>query len=162
MAMAMTCAEESRAAGEMLAGTFKPADVFFLIESRLAEYGGWQREIVKKAASAGELAPIMAHLQRVPRAKLLFIRRPTSQSLNFYIGVTNQARPQIYHTRLDNYEELLALDIDSLGEGRIPQIAGRALDAIDELYVVCTNGRHDPCCASHGVPVYQALVGSRG
>ena len=34
--MTMTCAEESRALEETLAGTFKPADTFFLIESQLA------------------------------------------------------------------------------------------------------------------------------
>ena len=158
MAMAMTCAEESRAVGESLAGTFKPVDTFFLIESRLSEYGGWLGEIVKKAESSGELAPILRHLGRVSRSKTLFIRRPAEHGNNFYVAVTNQTQPKIYHTTLDDYEALLALDIDSLAAGRTPRVDGRDMDEIAELYTVCTNGRHDPCCAAYGLPVYQALV----
>ena len=63
MQMTMTCAEESRAAAETLAGTFKPADTFFLIESSLPDYGGWNGEAVKSAATGGPFAPILAHLQ---------------------------------------------------------------------------------------------------
>ena len=36
------------------------------------------------------------------------------------------------------------------------------MDEIDELYTVCTNGRHDPCCAAHGTPVYHELVAQAG
>ena len=62
---------------------------------------------------------------------------------------------------LSDTDDLLTLEIDSAG-GRAPRIAGRAMDEIDELYAICTNGRHDPCCAAHGVPVYQALVECAG
>ena len=62
--IAMSCAEESRASGERLAGTFKPADTFFLLESRLTAYGGWGGEIVKTAESSGDLAPILRHLKQ--------------------------------------------------------------------------------------------------
>ena len=58
MQMTMTCAEESRAVSETLAGTFKPADTFFLIESSLPDYGGWNGEAVKSAATGGPFAPI--------------------------------------------------------------------------------------------------------
>ena len=158
MAIAMTCAQESRVSSETLAGTFKPADTFFLIESRLSEYGGWQGEIVKQTQKSGAYAPIMQHLGKVPRAKLLFIRRPASDGKNFYIALANQAQPKIYHCALSEYEDLLSLSIDSISAGNVPKINGQAMQEIPELYAICTNGKHDPCCATHGVPVYHALV----
>ncbi len=160
--MTMSCAEESRTSGENLAGTFKPADTFFLLESRLTAYGGWGGAIVKTAESSGELAPILRHLKQAPRSKTLFIRRPGSAGNNFFVALTNQARPKLYHAMLSGFDELLTLDIDAKADGRAPTIAGRELDEIDELYAICTNGRHDPCCAAHGVPVYQALVECAG
>ncbi|MCY3779586.1 MAG: hypothetical protein OXG78_04685 [Chloroflexi bacterium] len=162
MEMTMTCAEESRAAEETLAGTFKPADTFFLIESSLPEYGGWGGEAVKSAATSGSFAPYLDHVQSAPRAKVLFIRRPQSQEKNFYIAMTNQARPRIYHAALADYDDLLGLDISSLAAGMTPRINGREMTEIDELYTVCTNGRHDPCCAAHGTPVYHELAAQAG
>jgi len=154
----MTCAEESRAAEETLAGTFKPADTFFLIQTSLPEYGGWGGEIVKKAAASGGFAPYLQHLMKTPRAKILFIRRPASQGKNFYIAVTNQGQPRIYHRILTDYDEILTLEIDSLGEDRPPRINDCDMHDEGELYTVCTNGRHDPCCAARGTPFYQALI----
>ena len=162
MQMTMTCAEESRALEETLAGTFKPADTFFLIESNLPEYGGWGGGIVKAASASGEFASYMRHLQAAPRAKILFIRRPLADEKNVYIAVTNQPEPKIYHAALSNYAELLELDIASLAEPGAPRIKGREMTEIDELYTVCTNGRHDPCCAAYGAPVYQQLTRHAG
>lgn len=158
MDLSMTCAQESRAANETLAGTFKPADTFFLIQTSLAEYGGWQGEIVKKAGASGGFAPYLQHLMEAPRAKILFIRRPASDGKNFYIALTNQDQPRIYHTILTDYEELLTLDLDSVSEGCCPRINGYEMHDEGELYTVCTNGRHDPCCAAHGTPFYQSLI----
>ena len=130
----MTCAEESRAANETLAGTFKPADTFFLIQSSLAEYGGWGGETVKRAGTSGGFAPYLQHLMKAPRAKILFIRRPVSDGKNFYIAVTNQGQPKIYHTILSDYDELLTLELDSIGEGCCPRINGYDMHDEGELY----------------------------
>lgn len=158
MEATMTCAEESRAAQETLAGTFKPADTFFLIQTSMPEYGGWGGEIVKRAGASGAFAPVLQHLKKAPRAKILFIRHPASQGKNFYIAVTNQGQPVLYHTILSDYDEILNLELDSIGEDRSPRVNGKDMSAESELYTVCTNGRHDPCCAARGTPFYQALI----
>lgn len=158
MQTTMTCAEESRALEETLAGSFKPADTFFLIESDLSEYGGWGGSAVKTASRSGEFAPILRQLQATPRAKILFIRRPQGDGKNFFIALTNQDEPKIHHAELDDYADLLELDIASLTGQGAPVIGGRPMTRIDELYTVCTNGRHDPCCAAYGTPVYQEFA----
>ncbi len=155
MEATMTCAEESRAQNETLAGTFKPADTFFLIESGLPEYGGWGGSAVKTASASGEFAPILRHLGKTPRAKILFIRRPQSREKNVYIALTNQPAPKLYHAALDDYADLLTLDIAGLAGKGAPRLGDRAMRPVDELYTVCANGRHDPCCAAYGTPVYQ-------
>ena len=162
MQQTMTCAEESRAYEETLAGTFKPADTFFLIESNLPDYGGWGGSAVKAASNSGEFAPILRHLQLTPRAKILFIRRPQGDAKNFYIAKTNQPKARIYHAALAEYADLLELDIASLTKEGAPRIGECEMTEIDELYTVCTNGRHDPCCAAFGAPVYQALADYAG
>ncbi|MYI42063.1 MAG: hypothetical protein F4063_09120 [Chloroflexi bacterium] len=162
MQRAQTCAGESRAAEEMLAGTFKPADTFFLIESSLSDAGGWRHDTVKSAAKSGQFAGILRHLNTVPRAKTLFIRRPSRADKHVFIARANQPQPQLFQAQLTEYAELLSLDMDGLAAGEAPLINGRAMTELDELYASCTNGRHDPCCAAYGNPVYQQLVAHAG
>lgn len=158
----LTCAQESRMLGESLAGSFKPADIFFLIENSAREYGGWQNSIVKKAQQSGGFAPYLRHLLTAPRSKALFIRRPQSQERNFYIALTHQPQPKIYHSQLSAYEDLLELDLASVAADRAPRLRGHEMSEIDELYAVCANGRHDPCCAAYGRPVYEAMAAQVG
>ncbi len=162
MQSTLTCAGESRAVEEMLAGTFKPADTFFLIECGLADDGGWGHDTVKSAAKRGEFADILRHLSALPRTKTLFIRRPNRADKHVFIARTNQAQPQLFQAQLTDYAELLSLDIAGLAAGDAPVIAGQSMTEIDELYAICTNGRHDPCCATFGTPVYQQLVAHAG
>lgn len=158
MEQTLTCASASRDLNESLAGSAKPSNVFFLIETNATEYGGWRKEIVKTAKASGEFEHYIKHLHRVPNSKILFIRRPQSNEKNFYVAVTNQEKPQIYHFLLDDYADLLQLDLNSLLPNHTPIINGQALTEIDELYAVCTNGKHDPCCSTFGIPVYNELV----
>ena len=162
METTMTCSQASRATNEILAGTVKPSDTFFLIEIGASGFGSYGGDAVKSAAQSGPFAPHLRHLQSAPRSKVLFIRRPRSQGRNFYIALTNQDQPRIYHSELNDHADLLQLDIASLAPGQAPRINGSALSEIDELFVVCANGRHDPCCATHGAPVYNELVKQAG
>ncbi len=162
MQRAASCADESRAAEEMLAGTFKPADTFLLIECSLADEGGWRRDTVKAAAKTGSFAAILRHLSSRPRTKILFIRRPSRSDKHFFIARANQPQPQLFQAQLADYAELLNLDMAGLAGGETPVLNGSAMTELDELYAICTNGRHDPCCAAYGTPVYQQLVAHAG
>lgn len=162
MTEVLTCASESRALNEPLAGTVKPTDIYFLIETNVTEYGGWSNEITKKIAKTGNFAPYMQHLSSVSRSKVLLIRQPQANEMNFYIAITNQAQPKIYHAMLSSYDDLLNVEIDSVAPDAVPTISGQAMTEVDELYAVCTNGKHDPCCSTHGIPVYHAMVEHAG
>jgi hypothetical protein len=53
---------------------------------------------------------------------------------------------------------VLDLELDGLREGH--SVGGRTMT--DPLLLVCTNGRHDPCCAEFGRPVAAALDAAHG
>jgi len=162
MTETLTCSSASRSIVESLAGTVKPTDIFFLIETNATGYGGWGHEIVKTIANEGDFAPYVQHLYNVPRAKVLLIRQPQANEKNFYIAITNQAQPKLYHTMLSSYDDLLNVDIASVAPDSVPVIGGQPMTEIDELYAVCTNGKHDACCSTFGIPVYNAMVQHAG
>lgn len=160
MAQEMTCSALSRSRNEPLAGTVKPTGVYFLIETNATEYGGWGHEVVKQASKSGEFAPYINHLYGVKhtKTKVLFIRRPQSDETNFYVAICNQDEPKIYHAMLDGYSDLLNVDIASITADATPTIAGRAMTKVSELYAICTNGKHDVCCSTYGVPLYNTFL----
>jgi hypothetical protein len=55
---------------------------------------------------------------------------------------------------LDDIGQLLDLDLSGLSSGR--SVGGELVD--DPLYLVCTNGKHDACCATFGLPVAKAVT----
>jgi hypothetical protein len=66
-------------------------------------------------------------------------------------------RSWIEHVLLDSPEDVLPLDLEPLGRGMEPRV-GAPWDG--PLFLVCTNGRRDPCCAERGRPVAAALAAS--
>lgn len=55
---------------------------------------------------------------------------------------------------LDDIGQLLDLDLTGLSSGR--SVGGMRVD--EPLYLVCTNGKHDACCATFGLPVAKAVT----
>ena len=60
-----------------------------------------------------------------------------------------QQSGSILEFHLTSYEDLLELDF-----ARLPT---NALVRVNPLYLVCTHGRRDPCCARHGVALFNQL-----
>src|SRR5439155_25430625 len=61
--------------------------------------------------------------------------------------------------RLADAVETLDLDLDRASSG-LPTGAGRL--ETEPLYLVCTHGRHDPCCAERGRPLAAAMSDAGG
>jgi hypothetical protein len=67
--------------------------------------------------------------------------------------------PWIERLVIDDLRNLTDLDLEPLARG-IPPGAGERDDG--PLFLVCTNGRRDPCCAERGRPVAAALGSDDG
>lgn len=147
------CAEVARTAGEPLLGTGTQARIWLLLEVRAP----WRA----KAVTDNDLpslvqAQLAATLAAVPGARLLFIKQtsPARELLRFFIADA-ESPPSLLEIHLHSYEDLLTLDIAALAQGTAPDTA--RFRRAEPLYLVCTNGTRDKCCAKFGLPVYAAL-----
>jgi hypothetical protein len=153
------CSELSLEDNESMAGTASRIDVWFLLEYT----GPW----LAKAAENNNLPKriqgwLREQLALVGKSRLQFIKQDrlkNKPTITFYLALTSNESPRLYHFELDNYEELLHLDMPALLSG------ARVFDefmSVDPLFLVCTNGKRDRCCARVGVTLYQALADRAG
>jgi hypothetical protein len=151
------CSELSRGFKERTYGTASTGDVWLLLE-----YPYWwgAKAFHESALSAAVKAHLNRALKSIRRARLLFIKqdRMAGRELNLFIAHCREADPSIVRLRLKNYEQLLDLDLASAAASS--PTSGSRVDG--PLYLVCTHGRRDKCCAKFGYPLYKALRGRAG
>lgn len=148
------CSDLSRESGEPMFGTAPAVDVWFLLE-----YGGpW----LAKATEDNDLSPatqawLHGALALTKRGRIQFIkqsRTPSATGITFFVALAREVAPLLYEFHFDSYDDLHSLDLARLLAGD----AGREHLRPDPLYLVCTNGRRDRCCARLGLALYQALA----
>jgi hypothetical protein len=147
------CSELSQANGEPLAATASRIDHWLLLEYR----GLWARDELRASLLPDEVKErLRTQLDGLPRARLLFVRRPDRRSQRRFVlfyGRTSERDPWFRSLELDAYEDLRELDLAAAFDDQAA--AGAPLD--HPLLVVCTHGKRDPCCARYGRPLYEGL-----
>lgn len=150
--VSVLCADHSRAVGEALIGTTARADLWFLLEYNEA----WNAQALPESKLS---SAIKAHFdalgKTLPQSRFQFIRHHKSKANGRRFFVVDSQRAAIGTFFLEDYEDLLALDLVGLASGTIP--LPQSPDTPSELYLVCTHGRRDPACSRYGLPVYQAM-----
>jgi len=84
------------------------------------------------------------------RTRLLFVRRPDRRGrpeLVAYAAVSLEGEELVRRTSFEFYEDLRHVDLAAAGE-----------PLEHPLFLVCTHGKHDPCCARKGRPLFEALA----
>src|SRR5262245_63852041 len=144
-ARAPFCADLSRENDEPLAATASRIDNWFLIEYR----GLWARDALSGSGLTDQVKrQLREQVRSVPHGRLLFIRRPDRRGRPGLIAFTAASRPgqaAVTRTEFETYDDLRRLDLR----------AGKSVG--HPLFLVCTHGKHDPCCARYGRPLYEAL-----
>jgi hypothetical protein len=145
------CSELSRGHGEETFGTASTGEVWLLIE-----YPYWWGS---KAFHESLLSPaVKKHLNRalktIPRARLLFIKqdRVRDRELSILIAHCRESNPSITKLTIKDYEQLLDLDFAAFVKSPKSETV---LDS--PIYLVCTHGKRDKCCAKFGYPLYKVL-----
>jgi hypothetical protein len=146
------CATVSAESGESLAATASRVDHWILVEYRHL----WTRDTLGGSGLADEVkAHLRAQVDGLPNARLLFIRRPDrrgAESYAVFVARSTESDRRVHGLEVERYEELLDLDARGvLDHG----VAARRLD--HPLFVVCTHGKRDRCCAKYGRPLYDEL-----
>ena len=147
------CSAASRDAEEPLEGTASTVRAFLLLEAP----GPWGVDAVLDSRLPVEVKTRLRELEDTHRVRPLLIRRPGRPVLGptrLFAAYVRTDRPWLETTVLDDVRDLLDLDLTLLGEGRRPGLTSHA----DPLFLVCTHGRHDACCAERGRPLCAALT----
>lgn len=158
MADRVTCAATSRACGEAVLGTASRARRWLLVE----QPGAWGVEAITESGLPPEVSRHLHLVAAEVPCRVLLLRRTGGQGVEgggtrrvVYAGISRVGGGGwLEQVSLDDPHELLDLDLAPLADGA--SIGGTPLP--DPLYLVCTNGRHDPCCAEYGMPVARALA----
>ncbi len=143
------CSHESQARAESLAGTASTVRSWLLLEHA----GPWGRDAPSDARLPEGLGAELASRCRAAGVRPLLIRR--SPGANASSGVTcfavrsGPATPWIERTTLGELGEALEVDVDALGRGERPGFEPHER----ALFLVCTHGRRDVCCAERGRPL---------
>jgi hypothetical protein len=147
------CSDLSRASGERSFGTASVGEVWLLVEYREA----WGAHALADSALSVE---IKRHLNKfcktVPRSRLLFIKqeRLRHDPLSCFVVRCRERAPSIERFELSGYDDLLKFDLAALAAGESLD-GGVRLEA--PLYLVCTHGKRDKCCAKFGYALYKSL-----
>jgi hypothetical protein len=150
------CSQLSRNVEERAFGTASVGEVWLLVE--YTEPWG-PRALHDSALSVGVKNYLSQLIRRIPRSRLLFIkqeRRRLKSSFNFFVIRARERNPFIVKFELDDYEELTGvyLDVAAVAQGK--SVAGGRV-ITEPLYLVCTHGKRDKCCAKFGYPLYKFL-----
>lgn len=156
---AVTCSAFSHETGEQLYGTSAHVAVWFLLEYE----GRWESEAFEHA---GLPAPVKEALARqaaaIPHSRIQLIRqkpRLAPEGIAFFVILGRENHPAMVEFHLNTYDDLLALDLAAIcAEDAAYDRFRRA----DPLFLVCTHGRRDRCCAQHGMAVYERIVPQAG
>lgn len=148
------CAARAKASGEALHGTASRARRWILFEHA----GAWGADVLTDRTLPPRLGSRLSFLSGSLPARVLLLRRPpgvpAGAGPTLFVGVTTPAGGWFERFDLEHAEAVFDLDLDPLGEER--SCGGTPVD--DPFYLVCTNGKHDACCAELGRPVVDALV----
>ncbi len=145
------CSLRSLAAGEPLAGTASTIRRWLLIEHA----GPWGRDGLLDARLPEGVGSGLRALERRTGARVLLIRKPdrtpaSDDGTVRCFGVDTETA-WMGVTPLGRIDE--ALDLD-------PRDRSPFAEAAEPVFVVCTHGRRDPCCAERGRPLANALGAS--
>lgn len=144
------CSVASLAATEPLEGTASTVRTFLLLESP----GPWGVHALREGRLDPEVREQLLGLER-QGVRPLLVRRPGRRPRT---GATRLFTAHVPSARLESAEladarELLDLDLAQLG--------ARGSAGLDPhpgpLFLTCTHGRHDACCAELGRPLAAAL-----
>lgn len=140
--------EQSLKSGEPIHGTATAGvEVWLLLENR----DRWEADIADTPFPQ-PVRRLFDQLSKRREVRLQLIRGESqSGPLSFYVVLTSPFRT-VHHFHVDDYDALLALDVAAILTGEVT-----SRPDTKPLYLVCTHGRRDACCARYGTAFYKQL-----
>jgi hypothetical protein len=141
------CSVRALARGDSPVATAAPAQRWLLIE----QPGPWGRDALAESRFDRTVAPELARRSRAEGVRLLLVRRPGER-------LADSGRRWAYADSRPGQEGLWwsvrSADADLLSA---PWDGSVGVRAERPVYLVCTHGGHDACCALRGRPLARAM-----
>lgn len=153
-AEAAGCADRSAARGEPLPGTASRYRSWLLVE----QPGPWGHDALVQSDLPTDVGTRLRALGRRLRLRVLLVKRrgrARSGSRACFLVYSGARERRIRVFEVGDPAELLDLDLRGLVHRRFDGV-GEPME--DPLFLVCTHGKHDSCCARRGGPLYRALA----
>jgi hypothetical protein len=157
----LRCARESVGLAEPMAGTAGEHRAWLLLE----QPGPWGDPALTGSRLDPVVGEALADAAEELELRALLIRRPGRYPAGplrpwAFLAWTDDVGggPWIEARQLDDPSDILAADLEALAAGRRPRFGEPWMRPI---YLVCTNGRVDACCAEYGRRTAAALSAER-
>ncbi len=147
------CSAESLGRDEELFATASLVNTWILFE----QPGAWGPDALTESGFPESARPLTEAANRLGiRTLLIRKRNGEDRPPVVYLATSgdHDRQPSLVAASFSDPADIVGLDIEELAEGRIPEF-GQAVE--DPIYLVCTHGRHDICCADNGRPLYRAM-----
>ncbi len=142
-----SCHHASLSCDEALVATaIENVDVWVLVEAP----GRWEPDIARYPFSE-PACDWLARVKARPRHRLQLVRR-SKHADGVAVWVVDSRHARVWKLERHCHDAVAGIELDAVLRGE----CGAPVD--HDLYLVCTHGRRDPCCARLGVPFYNALV----
>jgi hypothetical protein len=134
-------------------GSASTVRAFLLVEAP----GSWGVDAVAGSRIPPDVRDHLTRLARLHSVRVLMIRdharRAAGGPVRVFAAHVGTERPWVETASLSDVRELLDVPITGLASGTSPGLTPHA----DPLFLVCTHGKHDACCAEQGRPLCRAL-----
>ncbi|HEV8688205.1 MAG TPA: sucrase ferredoxin [Gaiellaceae bacterium] len=141
------CSDVSAENHEPIAATASQINHWLLVEYR----GLWGPNALRASGLSDQVkARLREQVRARERTRLVFVRRPDRRGRPEFVVYVAEASEGAEHVRrlaFESYEDLRHVDLETAGE-----------PLEHPLFLVCTHGKHDPCCARKGRPLFEALA----
>ncbi len=149
----------SRAVGEPVEATATHAFEWIALEVPKP----WGRKALPESDLPEAVKARLNHAsEELEGGRVLFVTREDRKDpdpIYLYLARSREAGSALRRFELDSYEDLLEIDLVQALHGAGSQ-SGVQLD--ESIFLCCTNGKRDACCARLGLAAYRALAEKAG
>ncbi len=154
MTLPFRCAAASEQCRDVLAGSASTVRRFLLVEAS----GPWGREAVRDSRQTASFGAELVRRCAAAHVRPLLIRRhgrSEPRRTSVFAAAADPGEAWLGHTYVERTDDVLDLPLERLTTRPAP-----FAPAAGPLFLTCTHGRHDVCCAERGRPVAAALAGA--
>jgi len=153
------CSELARSENDQLFGTAKNIRLFFVLEY----WQAWQRKALECDLLSAEVRAFLKGVSKQVSTRVVLVRRPESKERrpSCWIAVPgSHGKPSmLYRRQLDEYGDVLDIPVLDLVNGNR---ASEIEISNEPMFLVCSHGKRDKCCAKFGNPIAQQLAAADG